>query len=365
VYTELNVPLMKSLDVTAAVRYDKYSDFGNTTNPKFSFKYTPTQQLLVRGSVSTGFRAPSLFELNNPQTFTNTANSFNDPNLCPGGVAAPGHSPASVCNTQFIVLNGGNPGLQPEKAKSANLGLVFEPQPGLSLGIDYWWVKLKNQISVLPDTLIFADPAKNAGLFHRAPDGTLSIDGSQCPGANCGFITQTTSNLGGVNTDGFDLTGAYRLRAGETGTFDFNFTGTYVRKYEYQQEQNGVWIQNAGVYSGTGPIMRWQHTLSVAWTRGAWGAGVVNRFKSGYEDQNDPAQIADPSFNNHVGSYSLFDIWGLWQPTKAVALTVGIRNLFDTDPPFSNQGRTFQQGYDPRFTDPTGRTYYVRGTYNF
>ena len=88
VYTELNVPLMKGLDVTAAVRYDKYSDFGNTTNPKFSFKYTPIQQLLFRGSVSTGFRAPSLFELNNPQTFTNTANSFNDPVLCPGGVAA-------------------------------------------------------------------------------------------------------------------------------------------------------------------------------------------------------------------------------------------------------------------------------------
>ena len=78
-----------------------------------------------------------------------------------------------------------------------------------------------------------------------------------------------------MNTDGFDLTGAYRLRAGEAGTFDFNFTGTYVRKYEYQQEQNGVWIQNAGLYSGTGPIMRWQHTISVAWNRGAWGAGLV------------------------------------------------------------------------------------------
>ena len=196
VYTELNVPLMKGLEVTGAVRYDKYSDFGNTTNPKVSFRYQPVETVLVRGSASTGFRAPSLFELNNQNTFTNTANSWNDPLLCPGGVAAPGHSEASVCNTQFIVQNGGNRSLSPEKSKSATLGIVFEPQRGLSLGLDYSWLRLKNQISVLPDTLIFADPAKNAGLFHRAPDGTLSVSGADCPGANCGFITDPSRTSG-------------------------------------------------------------------------------------------------------------------------------------------------------------------------
>jgi iron complex outermembrane receptor protein len=82
----------------------------------------------------------------------------------------------------------------------------------------------------------------------------------------------------------------------------------------------------------------------------------VNHYKSHYLDQ-------DPS--NTVGSYSTWDGYGTWQPTKSFVLTFGVRNLFDKEPPFSNQSATFQVGYDPRFADPTGRTYYLRGSYSF
>ncbi|MDP9044837.1 MAG: TonB-dependent receptor [Pseudomonadota bacterium] len=365
VFSELNVPITKELDITGAVRYDKYSDFGSTINPKVSFRYQPSQQFLFRGSYSTGFRAPSLYELNNPLSYTNSANAWNDPVRCPGGTAIAGAATSDVCNTQFILLNGGNKNLQPEKSKSLNFGLVFEPMTDVSAGVDLWWIKLKNSINVLPDTLIFGDPVKNAGLFHRAPDGSLSIDGTQCPGANCGYITDTTSNLGGINTNGIDLTGAYRLRMGSAGDLRFNMNATYVIKYEYQQEVNGDWLQNVGIYSGSGPIFRWQHTINVDYTRGEWGAGIVNHFKSGYVDQNDPNQLSDPSFNNHVGAYTTWDLYGSWSPIKAISLTAGIRNVFDKEPPFSNQGATFQVGYDPRFTDPTGRAYYVRASYTF
>jgi len=365
VYSELNVPITSTLDITGALRYDRYSDFGNTINPKISFRWQPIQQVLVRGAYSTGFRAPSLYELNNPNTYNNTANSWNDPVRCPGGVAQPGFAASDVCNTQFIVVNGGNKNLAPEKAKNATLGLVLEPINNLTLGFDFWAVKLKNQISVLPDTLIFADPVKNAGLFHRGADGSLSIDGSQCPGVNCGYITDTTSNLGGVNANGVDLSATYRWKPTGLGTFNVSFNGTYVNKYEYQQEQNGDWLQNAGVYSGTAPIFRWQHTVNVSWSRDAWGLGIVNRFKSGYDDQNDPNQVSDPSYFDRVSSYSVWDIYGSWTPTKQFSVTLGIRNAFDRAPPFSNQGATFQVGYDPRFTDPTGRAYYMRASYTF
>ena len=371
VYTELNVPLMKELEVTGAVRYDRYSDFGSTTNPKVSFRYQPVQQILLRGAYSTGFRAPSLYELNNPTTYTNTANAWNDPVNCPNGVGINGFNTADVCNTQFIVLNGGNKKLQPEKAKNKTLGIEFEPVPDATLGFDFWWVKLTNQINVLPDTLIFGNVAQYAGLFHRAPDGSLSIDGSQCPGANCGYITDTTMNLGDVNTNGVDITANYRLRTPGYGTFRFGFNGTYITKYEYQQQQGGAFTQNVGIYSGNpgssggSPIFRWQYNLSLDWTRAAWGAGVVNHYKSSYYDQNDPNQVADPSFYDTVKSYSTWDFYGTWAPVKSISLLVGIRNAFDRSPPFSNQGATFQVGYDPRFTDPTGRTYYVRGTYSF
>lgn len=364
-FAELNVPVIKDLDITGAIRYDKYSDFGSTVNPKVSFRYQPSQQWLFRGSYSTGFRAPSLYELNNPNSYTNSANAWNDPVRCPGGKPITGVSAADVCNTQFILLNGGNKNLQPEKSKSLNFGMVFEPIADTSVGIDLWWIKLKNSINVLPDTLIFGNPTANAGLFHRAPDGSLSIDGTQCPGTNCGYVTDTTSNLGGINTNGIDFSGAYRLRMGSAGDLRFNMNATLVLKYEYQQEQGGDWLQNVGVYSGSGPIFRWQHTINVDYSRGEWGAGIVNHFKSGYDDQNDPNQVSDPSFYDHVGAYTTWDLYGSWAPIKAISLTAGIRNVFDKAPPFSNQGATFQVGYDPRFTDPTGRTYYVRASYTF
>ncbi len=82
----------------------------------------------------------------------------------------------------------------------------------------------------------------------------------------------------------------------------------------------------------------------------------MNRYKSGYTDQ-DPA--------NEVDSYSIFDLFGTWQGYKGLTLTAGIKNLFDRDPPFSNQVNTFQRGYDPRFTDPRGRTFMARASYKF
>ncbi len=365
-FTELNIPLIKEVEVTAAVRYDRYSDFGNTTNPKFSFRYQPSQQWLVRGSASTGFRAPSLYDINAPQTFTNTANNHDDPVRCPGGVPIAGVSRSDNCAVQFIVLNGGNKALQPEKSKNMSLGLVFEPMADLSLGIDLWWINLKASIGVLSDDTIFRDPTKYASLFHRAADGSLATDGSQCntiasPGPACGYITDTTANLGEVHTSGVDLSGTYRVRAGSTGTFTFSFNGTYINKYELQHEPGGPFFQAVGIYEGAvtqggGPIFRWQHTLNAIWNRGEWTAGVVNRYKGDYVDQDGV---------NVVGAYSIWDLFGTWQPNKSVSITAGIRNLFAKDPPFSNQAATFQTGYDPRYTDPTGRAYYVRGTYSF
>jgi iron complex outermembrane receptor protein len=365
IYTELNVPVTKQLEFTGALRDDHYSDVGNTVNPKVSMRFQPTKQVLLRSSYSTGFRAPSLYELNSPVTYTNTANNYNDPVRCPGGTPLTS-ADAKFCNTQFILQNGGNPDLKPEKSKNFTLGLVVEPVAGTSVGVDLWWIRLQHQIAGLSEDLIFADPTKYASLFVRNPAGLLSILGNNCPGVNCGYIVDTQSNLGGTNTNGFDLNIASRVRAGSMGTFNFDLNGTYVARYEYQQEEGGAWLQNAGLYSGSNPIFRWQHTASVSWNRDAWTVGLVNHYKSHYLDQNSPAQVKVPALLNHVvGGYSTWDLYGTWAVNKGLSLTAGIRNLFDQNPPPSNQGATFQQGYDPRYTDPTGRAYYIRGTYTF
>ena len=355
-YVELNVPVLKTLDVTGSLRYDKYSDFGNTTNPKVSFRFQPVDQVLLRGSASTGFRAPSLFEIHSGQAYTNTS-QLDDPVRCPGGNPIAGASRATSCNAQFQALTGGNLNLQPEKSKNASLGIVVEPVRNLTLGVDYWWIDIKQTIGTIPDTTLFGTYPLFASSFHRLPDGTLSTDGSACPDpTTCGYVDLRTQNLGKTITDGFDFSGSYNLHAGSTGNFTFVGNSTYVMKYAYQDYTDGPYNQNVGVFVGTGPIFRWQQTVSAAWTLGPYGAGLTGHYKSGYDDQ-------DPS--NHVSSYTTFDGYGSWAPTKQLSFTLGIRNLFDREPPFSNQVFVFQAGYDPRFTDPTGRTYYVRGTYNY
>ena len=95
--------------------------------------------------------------------------------------------------------------------------------------------------------------------------------------------------------------------------------------------------------------------------QGPWSASFANKYMSGYVDQND---VADAYFHK-VRAYSTYSLSASYAGIKNTDLTVGIKNLFDTNPPYTNQGTTFQSGYDPRYTDPLGRTFYVKATYKF
>jgi iron complex outermembrane receptor protein len=345
-FTEFNIPVSKQLELTAAARDDSYSDFGNSFNPKFGFRFQPSKSVLVRGSASTGFRAPSLYEMHAANTYTNTTLVTD---------------PVTGNSSQFIQLLGGNPDLKPEKSKTATLGLVLEPAKNMTMSADLWVIQMTDSIGNLPDTTAFADP-QFTNLFHRNSAGNLSQGATNCPGPNCGYVDLRTSNLGGVKTNGLDLGAAYRLVTQNSGALNFGLQSTYVNKYDYQDYANGPWNQNVGKFVGTGPIFKWTHTASVAWSKEAWGAGLVAHYKSGYTDQDTSANKVR---GGQISSYATYDTYVSWQPVKALSITAGVHNLLDKAPPLSYQVYTFQAGYDPRFADPTGRAYYLRGTYSF
>ncbi|WP_328595506.1 TonB-dependent receptor [Rugamonas rivuli] len=352
VFGELNMPLIKDLEVQFATRYDKYSDVGSTTNPKLGVRYQPTKQVLLRGSASTGFRAPTLFEKNAPRSKNDTNNSYNDPVLCPGGVLSsnPIANPLRDCDLQQFKLQGGNANLSPEKSKTYSVGVVLEPVQQVTLALDYWNIRLKDKINALPEEAIYGDYAKYKERFLRNPDGS--------PYA----ILDLKENLGKVNTDGVDM--SLTLRSGTTGYGNFTLTvdGTYVHKYEYQDERDGPFIQNVGRYAANNPVFRWKHNAALNWRLGTWSATLAQSYKSGYTDQN--LDIA-PQFKNSVPSYSLWNLSGTYTGFAGLSLTAGVKNLLDKEPPFSNQGTLFQKGYDPRYTDPVGRALYARASYTF
>ncbi|MEB0208582.1 TonB-dependent receptor [Pseudomonas sp. CCC3.1] len=345
-YTELNVPVLDSLELSAAVRHDKYSDFGSTTNPKYSFRYQPVKELVVRGAYSEGFRAPSLYELYNPQYTTYTQGFYNDPRLCTGGTVQPGGDAGRDCGQQFHNRTGGNTDLSPETARNLTLGFVYQPVRELSVGLDFWWIHIANQIAEFPESTVFDDPNTYADRYIRNADGSLN------------YVQTGLANLGAVKTSGVDVSVDYKFPNTPYGQFGLGLQGTYVSRYDYQTTIGGSYTDKVSAFQDDGMIARWKHVLSGTWNLGAYRASLVNRFTSSYKDAN-------PDANARVASYTLWDISGGYTFDKTVDLDVGVKNLFDRDPPFTNQAYNFQSGYDPRYADPLGRTFFARATYHF
>ena len=375
---EANLPVMKGLEVGLSVRYDKYSDFGNTTNPKVSVRWQPTDQLLVRGSANTGFAAPSLYNLYLPNQRTFTATQYSDPLLCPGGVvnAAAGGVASRDCRIQFQQLQGGNAGLTAEESKAWTVGFVLQPTSNVSFGLDYWEYKIKNSISTIGEQSIFADPTKYANLYQRcsqvsATDQNL-IGACQNRGAAdpLAYVINTFLNLGDVETKGIDLQANATSGATSAGRFTASYRGSYVTKYRFQIEPGGPWFNPLGNYNPqfSGPVIRYQQIVTVGWEKGSWSGQVVNRYLNGYRDQNTqgaPFNVA-PFNNRTVQEYSLFDVSLSYTGVKNMTLSAGIQNVFDTDPSFTNQVGRFQaRGYDDRFHNPLGRTYQLSAKYEF
>jgi iron complex outermembrane receptor protein len=375
-FAEFSIPVIRNLDLTLAARHDRYSDFGSTTNPKFGVRYQPVQQLLMRGSYNKGFRAPTLYEIYQPFSLTFTTDNYDDPVLCPGGAPVPPASAGVVCGQQVLQRNSGPVGigrpaatLSPEKSDAYTVGFLVEPMATLSFGLDYWSLKIKEQIAGIPEQAIFGDPAKYSGRFVRcsqlAPGPGPGIDRADIDVClnfptfdPIAYIDTPTENLGQLKVRGIDVTFGWRIGATPYGAFAVSIDGTYVDQYKYQRERGGEYFSAAGSYSDNAPVFRWQHVASLNWNAGAFGTVLTNRYKSGYRDQG-----GDPGVS--VRHYSVFDLSVTWTGIRNLTVSAGALNLFDEVPPRSVQATTFQRGYDPRFTDPRGRTFVARIGYKF
>ncbi len=366
-FAEFVAPITKDVEATFAVRTDHYSDFGNSTNPKVAIRWTPSKTWLVRGSYNTGFRAPSLPDLYVARYNSNTADSHSDPLRC--FLPANNFVQDTECDAQTINQVGGNRNLQPEKSRQGTVGFVFEPQPGLSLGVDYYWIERKSSIGSLGDNTLYNNFAKYSATkfvrFGRAASGACTNDqpGAPTP-ANipCAISTvvQITENLGIYRLAGVDVSASSSHNT-PFGKLKFGIEGTYITKYEYQNEVNGTFFNNAGNFtSDNGAISRWRHVLSAAWTSGVWSASVSQNFVLGYRDDTTGATAP-----RRVGSVETYDAQGIWTGFKGLTVVLGVKNMFDRDPPASRQGQSFQVGYDPRYGDAIGRVFYGKIAYAF
>ncbi|MFC7421894.1 TonB-dependent receptor [Iodobacter arcticus] len=360
-FAEMVVPILKNLELQAALRYDHYDDMGSTTNPKLSFRYQPIDEVVLRGSISTGYHAPTLDDLNRPTSKTNTGGSYDDPERC-----AATKSPLD-CNLQLNLVQGGSKALTPELSTNYTFGFLVEPVKNISLGIDYWNINIKDRIDVISDATVFDNYAKYKDKVVRKARTAADI-AAGLPGL-IDYVDSKSQNLGELRTDGLDVSFLAATPKTEYGTFRLGVEGTYTISNEYQREKNGDFFDSVGQYIDLGMNPRWRHNLSLSWNMAEWGASLTNNLTSSYIDQNqitykDPKTGVESQVNRTVEAYSTWGLQGTYR-TKSIELTLGVKNLFDTDPPFTNQADHFQVGFDPKYTSPSGRSWYAKANYKF
>ena len=405
VYTEILLPVAKTLEATVSGRYDHYGrthsshifatvpdangvnqqigegDLGNTASAgtyKVSARWTPIDSVLIRAAYGSGFKAPNINDIAGAATFGgSTAGSY----TCP----FPGSPGCLVGNAQYDLLTGPNgnsgaAGLQPEKSKQWTFGGRIEPIRGLSLGLDVWNVKINNQVlsAGVPEQAGFANPQQYKALFtnpYPDPAGYTTIAYLLAP-----------VNGGVANYRGVDWDFSYRTKS-PIGDMRAAWTGTYMIKQNYTVVAGGPAYSDLGNFGfDNAVVFRVQTNLSLSLVTGKMTNTITGHYKTGYHDQaygaDTAVYLANPdgtrgpsvAFDGLAGaagplwvpSYTTFDWQGKYDFGK-FSLTGGIKNLFDRNPPLTlqNAGGGNQIGYDGRYSDPIGRSFYLTGNYKF
>ncbi len=391
-FAELLVPVMKNLEVTAALRYDSYEapfnqqNFGadgqlhspaeqgnsaSATTYKLALRYQPVQSLLLRGSYGSGFKAPSLNDISAPLSYNGSSNFH----PCPIKNAADPRIVYCRGVAEYDMLNAGNAaagdsGLRPEESKQGTVGVRFDATNNLTLGLDFWDVKLTNQIQRLPQEMVFRDPSylQFISLYYHPIQKSTVLVGKLSP------VNLASSHYQGIDWD-------HTLRSTTPlGKLNVNWTGTYMLKAEKTVPIAGV-ESSLGRFDAYNDVtFRLISRLVTSMKTGMFTNSLTLNYRSGYHDEEHLADnyvvrevAADGSQGSYVDmkrdvkSYLTLDLQTKAALGNGFTLTGGVRNLLDQDPPFSVRvaGGGNQQGYDGRYTDPLGRTFYLNANYKF
>ncbi|MDN4037669.1 TonB-dependent receptor [Massilia sp. YIM B02443] len=348
-YGEVLLPFARQWEAQLSARYDHYQEVGGAASPKIGLSYRPSNALLLRASAGRGFRAPTMNELHRPTVYSSTA-TLPDPVYC----ATVGNNYAD-CADNWDTRRYSNTELKPEKSRQFSLGAVFAAGRHVSASLDYWNIKRTDLISEIGDDIILGNLAKYGSLVVRDEDGLID------------YIELRKENRGAQLARGLDL--AVTVRGVDTafGRFGGRLNGTYVLSSKIQNAPGDAFVSNLNRFVTDGVVQRWRHTVSFDWERGPFSTSLQNTWSSGYEDQNTAINIDDGSVvaQNRVESYSRWDLSGAWQVSTPLKLRVGVQNMFDESPPYSNQAYYFLSGYDPSYTDPRGRRFYASANYTF
>lgn len=389
VYLELQVPLLadlplvRELSLDVAGRYSDYDNFGGTTNGKFGLKWKPVDELLVRATYGTGFRAPTVDDLYGG-TVT-TRDRITDPCDRSFGAASRNAEVAARCTAAGMgdgfrqktadgevastsgaqavtdFTSGSNPELKPETAKTWTVGLVYSPDfvSGLDLSLDWWKIRI--------DDVIVGESATDIlnQCYVQGIDSACERFKRYTSGANKGQVSsmnRSLNNAGYQETAGYDVGIRYRLPELALGQLALRWNTTYV---DYlSRKSDNVDTTPVEQYTGWGGNFRVRSNLTLDWQKGNLGASWTTRYYSGMKEKCSYDLDGGPECNlagfqspytdlqpsRQVGSNTFHDLQVRYAAPWNGTVSLGVNNVFKHEGPVMysqpNSSFTYYGGFD-------------------
>jgi iron complex outermembrane receptor protein len=340
IYAEVAAPLTRALELQAAVRTDRYSDYGRSTTPKLALRYAFSPAYAVRASLAAGFRAPGAAE-NGGSAQAGFSAFNNDPLRCP----ATGLAQDCVERNNIVLITTGNPSLRPERSRSSGLGLILAPARDVAATFDFWRIARTDEILPAGAARIVADPASMPGA--RVVRGEPTPAFPLLPGP---ILAVTAPYMNGRATTTYGLDADVRARLPvAAGRLTLHGQATYLARYRVELD-SGERLDYAGTHgpvtlSGNAGMPRVKAAVETAWEDGPWHAAVRAAYVAGLRDTDHAGgaclDVAEdtglPVRGCRVGSFTSVDLTLGHALPRGWSVNLAVRNLFDRAPPFDIQ----------------------------
>ncbi|MBF34130.1 MAG: TonB-dependent receptor [Hyphomonadaceae bacterium] len=331
-YIDIEAPLTEAWTVGGALRFEDYSEFGDTTTGKLSTRYEITPELAVRATASTGFRAPTPGELFSESTGqgldTKTLEVFTNGRFSPEGPVA-----AIIAKREGVTLTS----LEPEESESYTLGLAYQNDAGFSGSIDLYKVEISDAIG-------------SSGGFTLTAQERQALRDAGVPGGGTFSSVSFFQNRDGNEVQGVDVVGSYRMGL---SSGDLNLTGAY--NYNERKSTSDSADEDRR-YERQLP----QHTANLTATYITGAFEVFGRVRY-YGEWTDFSDNADGQIYQDFGAKAFVDIGLTYNVTDNYSVRVGAENVFDEYPDEAtyqaNRGLIYSRNA-PYDTD--GGNYYIR-----
>ena len=358
-YTEGFFPLLQGhrwahrLHAQVAARISHYSDFGWEINPWATFAWQPIADLTIRGSAARGFRAPTLLQLygSEQQSFQ----QLNDPCTVASNLAVlPGcGQQADPSLTQFLTTTGGESDLEAERSRTLNLGVLWQREwqrAAAAVSGDWYAIDQRDVVDSSAQYIVNQNARTGtfAGRIIRNSNGNLTR------------VLATLQNIGRRELSGYDLTGSAYYEWPDHGRLTMTINATHIESFRDQFDPDSAFVEKSGTFSdeasgGLGALPDWKWNLGVSWQQPHWHV-FYNIYRVSALGEVVPLRNTRRKIDHWVTHN--FNLTYRGPLTAWTGVTFGVNNLFNEAPPFS--ASAFNDSYDARTYDLTGRYFYLR-----